>query len=197
MNLGAGLKYILWEDADRPLMFSGIARVEIDSGSSDVFQGHGSGVGLFSISSAWGPGAFSVMGDLGLQLAFSGKQSSSVFYHLYTGYALTRKITPFVQVSGLRWINDGDGSLPIDLNVGVTLPVETVTSVLGVERFEGADVLNLGSNGVDNLDLITLAGGVHFALDDRWTFSLAYERSVTEPKGIFKQRFTSNLTFEF
>ncbi len=197
MNLGAGLKYILWEDRERPLMFSGIARVEIDSGSSDVLQGQGSGVGLFSVSSAWGPGSFSVMGDLGLQLAFSGKQSSSVFYHLYAGYALAKKITPFVQVSGLRWFNDGDGSLPVDLNIGVTLPIETVTSVLGVERFEGADVLNLGSNGVDNLDLITVAGGVHFALTDRLTLSLAYERPVTEPKGIFKQRFTSNLTVEF
>lgn len=197
MNLGAGLKYILWEDPDRPLIFSGIARVELDTGSSDVFQGHGNGVGLLSVSGAWGPGRFSIMADVGAQLPFSGKLSSSLFYHLYAGYSLSRKLTPFVQVSGLRWFNDGDGSLPVDLNIGVTLPIETVDQVLGTERFEGTDVLNLGSNGVDNLDQITLAGGVHWTLTDQWTLSFAYERPITEPKGLFKQRFTSNLTFEF
>jgi hypothetical protein len=72
-----------------------------------------------------------------------------------------------------------------------------VQTALDTGRFEGADVVNLGSPQVDGLDLITAAAGVHVPLGDYVTLSVAYERPITEPKGIFQQRITSALVIEF
>jgi hypothetical protein len=38
---------------------------------------------------------------------------------------------------------------------------------------------------------------VHVPLGEYVTFSVAYERPITEPKGIFQQRITSALVLEF
>jgi hypothetical protein len=50
---------------------------------------------------------------------------------------------------------------------------------------------------VDNLDLVTAAVDAHVPLAEHVTFSIAYERPITEPKGIFQQRVTSALVLEF
>ena len=134
-----------------------------------------------------------------LQIPFdAGEQSSSLFYHLYAGFELgTPALQPFVQISGLRWLESGDGSLPIRLKSGGTLDLDAVQNALGTGAFEGADVVNLGSPQVDNLDLITAALGFHVPLGEHVTLSVAYERPITEPKGIFQQRITSALVLEF
>jgi hypothetical protein len=102
-----------------------------------------------------------------------------------------------VQISGIRWIESGNGELPVQLKHGGALPLDTVQDVLGTGRFEGADIANFGSRGVDNLDLITAALGGHFKLTENLTWSLAYERALTHHKGIFQQRFTTALAIEF
>jgi hypothetical protein len=106
-------------------------------------------------------------------------------------------VQPFVQVSGIRWLESGDGSLPIRLKHGGTLDLDTVQTALGTGPFEGANLANLGSEQVDNLDLLTAALGVHVPLGEHVTLSVAYERPFTETKGIFQQRITSALAVEF
>jgi hypothetical protein len=198
MNLAAGLKVALWQDRDAGRIVSAILKVEAPTGSSDVYQGHKSGMAVPSLSAALRTGPVRWIGDLGAQIPFDGRDlSSSIFYHLYAGLDVTPVVQPFVQISGLRWLESGNGSLPIRLKHGPTLDLDTVQTVLDTGRFEGADVVNLGSPQVDNLDLITAAAGVHVPLGDYVTFSIAYERPITEPKGIFQQRITSALSIEF
>lgn len=198
MNLAAGLKVALWQDRDAGRIVSAILRVEAPTGSSDEYQGHKSGMAVPSLSGAFRTGPVRWIGDLGAQIPFDGRDlSSSIFYHLYAGLDVTPVVQPFVQISGLRWIESGNGSLPIRLKSGGTLDLDTVQTALGTGRFEGADVVNLGSPQVDGLDLITAAAGVHVPLGEYVTLSVAYERPITEPKGIFQQRITSALVIEF
>lgn len=197
LNLAAGVKVALWQDRDAGRIVSGILRIEVPTGSSDQYQGHGNGMALPSIAGAFRTGPVRWIGDVGAQIPFDGRElSSSLFYHLYANVD-AGPVRPFVQISGIRWIESGDGSLPIRLKSGGTLDLDTVQGVLGTGPFEGADVVNLGSKQVDNLDLITAALGVHVPLAEHVTFSIAYERPITEPKGIFQQRITSALVLEF
>jgi hypothetical protein len=198
MNIAAGVKVALWQNREAGQILSGILRVEVPTGSSDQYQGHKSGMAVPSLSGAASTGPVRWIADLGAQIPFDGRDlSSSIFYHVYAGLDVTPYVQPFVQISGLRWIESGNGSLPIRLKNGGTLDLDTVQNVLGTGAFEGADVVNLGSQLVDNLDLITAAAGVHLPLAEHVTLSVAYERPITEPKGIFQQRITSALVLEF
>jgi hypothetical protein len=199
MNLAAGAKVALWQDREAGRIVSGVLRIEVPTGSSDQYQGHGDGMAVPSLSGALRTGPVRWIGDLGFQIPFDGgEQSSSLFYHLYAGLDVgTPLVQPFVQLSGLRWLESGNGSLPIRLKSGGTLDLDAVQNALGTGAFEGADVMNLGSPQVDNLDLITAALGFHVPLGEHVTLSVAYERPITEPKGIFQQRITSALVLEF
>jgi hypothetical protein len=108
---------------------------------------------------------------------------------------------PFVQVSGLTWVSSGNGEIPIPLKSGIVpgdeLPLDTVQTALGTGAFEGADLMNLGSRGVNGLDLWTWALGAHVPITDHVTLSFAYERPFSHHKGIFKQRVTTSLALEF
>jgi hypothetical protein len=198
MNLTAGVKLALWQDREAGQIVSGVLRLEVPTGSSDQYQGYGSGMVLPSLTGALRTGPVRWMGDLGAQIPFNNtEQSSSLFYHLYAGLDVTPWLQPFAQLSGLYWIQSGNGELPIRLKTGGTLDLSTVQGALGTGRFEGADVANLGSEGVDNLDLLTAAIGVHVPLAEHVTFSVAYERPITHPTGIFQQRITSAVVLEF
>ncbi len=198
LNIGAGLKASLYENEDQNFILSGILRFEFDWGSSDVFQGHGDGVVMPSVAWAWGTGPVHLMGDLGGQIPFDGDdQSTSIFYHLYADVEVAPRFTPFAQISGIHWTDGGRGNLPVDLNIGVTLPLSTVQTVLGTGAFEGADVLNLGARGAGGLDLLTAALGFHVPISEHLTWSAAYERPFSHHKGLFKQRVTTALSIEF
>ena len=197
-NLAAGIKAVLAESEEDRWIVSGILRAELDTGSKDVFQGHGDGVVIPSLSAAWGPEPWHVVGDIGMEIPLDGDdQSASIFYHLYADYAVTERISPFAQITGMHWVSSGNGSIPVDFGGGNTLPLAPVQALLGVGAFEGADVLNLGVDDVAGLDLITAAIGVHVTLSDRVTFSVAYERPISHHTGIHKQRVTSSLAYEF
>ena len=198
MNLAAGVKVRLWQDPERDQIVSAVLRIEAPTGSSDQYQGYSHGLVLPSVTSAFRTGPLRWMADLGSQIPFDGKeQSSSLFYHVYADLDVTPWVRPFAQLSGLYWIESGDGSLPIRLKQGGTLDLRTVQTALGTGPFEGADVMDLGSPGVDNLDLITAALGVHVPITEQLTFSAAYERPITHPTGIFQQRVTTALRLEF
>ena len=196
-NLAAGVKAVLAESEDEAWIVSGILRFEADTGSRDVFQGHGDGVVLPSVAGAFGRGPWHVIGDLGMEIPIDADvQSTSIFYHLYVDYAFNR-FSPFAQVTGQHWVSSGDGSIPVGFGGGFSLPLAPVQGLLGVGPFEGADVLNLGVDDVAGLDLVTLALGFHYELSDRVTLSVAYERPVSHHKGILEQRITSALVYEF
>jgi hypothetical protein len=202
LNIAAGLKYALIEDRENNFILSPALRIELATGSSDTFQGYGNGLWIPSVSAAWSPlEDLHLMAGVGGEIPFSrGKLSSSIFYHLYADYQVTERFQPFAQLSGIRWVESGRGELPVRTKLGGPLRDLTLTQAqdaTGTGRNDGPDVLNLGSKGVDNQDLITFALGSHIPINKHVTFSIAYERPITTRKGIFKQRITTAMRFEF
>ncbi len=198
MNIAAGLKYALFQDRDRGYIVTPALRFELPTGSSDIFQGDGDGLVIPSVSGAWAVDRLELQGGLGAQIPLDGgEQSGSVFYHLYAGWNLSERVSPFVQLSGLTWVHSGDGKLPVRLRGGAEIPLDTAQDVLGTGRFEGADVIDLGSRGVAGQDLFTWSAGAHLPLGRFATFSFAYERPFSHQKGLYKQRFITALALEF
>ncbi len=197
-NLGLGAKGVLAQDREAGWAVSGILRFEFPTGSGDVFNGYGDGMVIPSLAAAYALGDARFIADFGSQVPFSSEQSTSLFYHLYAGYNVHPMIQPFVQFSGISWIDDGDGTFGVRLGgLGVTLPLSTVQSVTGTGAFEGADVANIGSQGIDGTNLFTWAVGVAVPITDHVTLAAAYERQFGSHKGIFEQRVTTSVAFEF
>jgi hypothetical protein len=203
MDLGFGLKYAIYQDRDAGRIVSLALKYEAASGANDVFQDGGDGQLLPSITGAAKLGDLALVGDFGGIWAIDHRQSSSVYYHLYAGYPAARGFTPFVQFSGIHWVDSGDGSRPIELsNAGQAalgtqfVPIGAVETLYG-KFFEGADVANLGSIRVDRLDYVTFAVGLHMRIAANVTVSAAYERPITDHESITRQRITTSVALEF
>ena len=199
MNIGAGLKYALIADEENRFILSGILRAEVATGSKDVYAG-GSGVQILpSLAAAWEPfDRFHLIGDLGGIIPTKGDQySSQVFYHLYADYTVARHFQPFIQLSGIYYVESGAGRRGVDLQNGPTITLDQAQHALNTGHFEGVDVLNLGSKGVDNNNYITWAIGAHIPIVKHVTWSFAYERPLTSRKDITKQRVTTAINIEF
>jgi hypothetical protein len=116
---------------------------------------------------------------------------------VYADYEVHPRFTPFLQISGVSWTGDGNGEFPIMLKDNATIPLSLAQAALGTGPFEGADVANLGSENISGEDLVTAAIGAHFKLADHLIWSVAYERAISNHKGIFQQRVTTALAVEF
>lgn len=199
-DLAFGLKYQFLEMPEEKIAAAAILRIEVPIGSSDVLAGNGSGVAFLpSLSAAWEPiEKLHLIADFGAWVPTDGDDHSSyLFWHAYAAYSVHPHFQPFIQFSGERYLASGDGDLPIRLTGGAELPLDTVQHALGVGHFEGIDVLNLGSRGVDNDQYATFAVGAHIPITEHVTFSAAYEIPITEREMITEQRVTTAIQIEF
>ncbi len=199
-DLAAGFKYAFLVMPEEKLIASAILRLELPIGSSDVLAGNGSGVAFLpSVSAAWEPiERLHLVADVGAWVPTDGDDHSSyLFWHVYADYAVHEHFQPFIQFSGERYLSSGDGDLPIRLTGGAELPLDTVQHALGVGHFEGVDVLNLGSRGMDNDQYVTFAIGAHIPITKHVTFSAAWETPITGREMVTEQRVTSSIRVEF
>jgi hypothetical protein len=212
MDLGFGAKYAVYQNRDAGRIVSLALKYDAASGAADTFQDGGDGVLMPSITGAAKLGDLALQGDFGGSWAIDDAQSSSLYYHVYLAYPIvgTRgAFTPFVQFSGIHWVDGGDGSRKIELSalgqsivddqyirVGSgSFPEPTVVGIYG--PFEGADVANLGAVGVNGLDYVTFAFGIHVRFLEHVTVSAAYEVPITEHESITRQRITTAVAWEF
>ena len=198
LNLAGGFKYALIQRPEDSFILSAALRAEVPTGSRNVYSG-GSGVIVIpSLSSAWGLEDLHLIGDLGGQIPTdSNDYSTSGFYHLYADYTVAAWFQPFVQISGIHWFDGGDGHRRVKLANGTEITLEQATDALGLAPFEGVDILNLGSKGVEGQDVVTAAIGTHIPLGRNLAFSIAYERPITQRKDLFEQRVTTSIRIEF
>lgn len=202
-NISAGLKYALVDRPEDRFILTPSFRVEVPTGTHNVFSGSGSGIAIPAVSTGWGLGDFHVLGDFGAQLPFTNSQSSSLFYNLQLDYAVWQHLTPFFSVNGLYYTSSGGGELGVDTKAFGNVELSTAQDVLfGADitdrrRFEGVDVLNLGSEGVSGNSIVSVAFGGRVPLGKRVSLGLAYEIPVTQREDIFDQRATVNVVAEF
>lgn len=188
-----GLKYAWLADADDGRWAALTLRY------GDAFQGGDGGL-LPSIAGAARLGEFALQGDLGGSWSLDSAYSSSVFWHVHTGFARWRHLTPFVQFSGQHWVDGGEGATTIPLTpLGQLYFRATSVSVRTVERlfgtFEGADLVNLGAHGISGRALVTGAAGVELRFRGL-AVSAAYEHPLTSHRGLFANRVTTRLSLE-
>lgn len=103
---------------------------------------------------------------------------------------------------GTRRVYQGNGNLQIRLNQangGGQVALNHAQAALGTGGFEGLDVTNFGSRGVDSNTLITGALGVRITLPGNVSLSAAWEGPSpgSGPRYIQRQRVTTNLSYEF
>jgi len=197
LNIAAGFKYALVDMREDNFIVTPALRFEIPVGSKDVYSGHGDGVFIPSVSTAWGIGDFHAIGSVGGQIPVDyGDQVSQIFYNLHLDYALFAHFVPLVELNGYHWTSNGNGNLPVQTDVG-TLRLSTAQLATGVGGFEGVDVLNLGSGGVVKRDLVTFAAGARIPITKNLSFGAVYEFPLTSLDYIFDQRVTANLSLEF
>jgi hypothetical protein len=197
---GLGLKYALLKSKENEPRYivSPSLRYETTNGDEDVLNGNGEGVWIPAVSAALEAGPLQLTTAVGARLPVDGDaESQIVFYYLHLDHPVTDWLIPFVEFSGLSYVDEGDGSNPIKLFNGTRLPVDTVQSVLGVDPFEGYDVANVGSGRVEGDDVFAFAVGLRAKLTERLWLGLAYERPLTKRRHILKQRATMNLLYEY
>jgi hypothetical protein len=215
MNITAGFKYAVIDDRERGIIVTPAFRFEIPVGNDDVLQGNGDGVFIPSVTAGWGPENIHLITGLGFQLPIDGDEnSSSMFYNIHLNQAFetdiipgAQFIVPFIELNGLTYLDSGDGSTQINLDSSVGLghsqPLKAVQNILhgagmtATRRWDGADVANLGSSGMANEDLITMAWGVRVPFENGVSLGFSYERVLSQREDIFEQRATWMASYTF
>jgi hypothetical protein len=197
MNYMFGLKYALYENKEAGFIASASVRFKTSWSSASIYQQGGKGGWLPGMSLAWGADKVHLIADAGGYLPMDGgAESTFAFYNLHVDYAVTPILSPFVELNGISYTDDGNGHRPIKLANGASIPLSTAQSVLGTGGFEAVDFANLGSKNVAGQTYLTWALGLRCKLSPHSSIGIAYERPFTSDKEITLQRGTLSLDFE-
>jgi len=201
MNMTLGFKYAMIVDEENRFILSPAIRYEIPLGNDEVFQGRGDGIFIPSASFLWGPvDNLNLIGGMGGNVPVdSKKESTSLFYNMHIQYVLAEMFVPFMELSGMHWTNSGNGGLKLNTShiTGTDANLSGAQALLRTGPFEGAEVANLGSEGIKGENLVMLGWGFRVPVTDQLVFGLSYERAVAGREHFTDQRLTAMATFEY
>ncbi len=176
-DIAAGLKYALIDSADRQFVLTPGIKLELPTGNTSVFQGNGSGEWNAFVSAIKGWDDFHATASAGVRLPNDwDRETASAHYSLQLDYYVCRWFIPFVAANGQTVLSEGKG-LPLTV--------------------EGFDLINFGSRNAEGRTQIALGGGFRSRLHEKVDFGFAYEFGATDPKGLFKDRYTLDFIFRF
>jgi hypothetical protein len=176
-DVALGLKYALIDDRANQFILTPGFTFEIPLGNREVFQGNGDGELNAFVSAAKGFGRFHLTGNTGLRVPFDSAAESLIWhYSAMTDYRICSWFQPFVSVTGITVVDAGDGP-------GLTT--------------EGYDLINFGSSASNGETQVVAGAGFRSQLTESLSFGIAYEKAVTNPKGLFDDRLTADLIFRF
>jgi len=205
MDIAAGFKFALFDMPEHDFIFTPALRFQIPVGQQKVFQGNGSGLIIPSFSFAKGfsedfAGGYlkdlHVIGSFGSNVPFnSDKNNTNIFYNFHLDYAVWKYLVPFVELNGVHYVNSGNGGTKVKTTVG-HITLNAAQGALQTGPFDGFDVANLGSRGIDNRNTVTMAGGIRIPIGRKFSIGVAYEHYIAGNRDIFKQRVTTALSWE-
>lgn len=176
-DISLGLKYAVIDDRDNQFILTPGVELELPTGNQGVFQGNGSGEWDVFLAAAKGWGDFSLMGNVGARLPMNlAQETTQLHYSAQLAHHTHKYFVPFVAANAFTVLNTGN-QLP-----------------LGVEGF---DLINFGSSGAAGSTQATIAAGFRSKLTDRVQLGFAYERSLTNPRGVLDDRFTVDFVLRF
>jgi len=106
-------------------------------------------------------------------------------------------------LNGTSYVASGDGSNQISTDAFGNQPLKVVQQVVfnaGItrdRRGEGNDVANLGSKGMSNATIITMAWGVRIPFNNGISTGMSYERVLSQRQDLFEQRWTWMVDYTF
>lgn len=198
MDMTVGFKYALIDRPETGVIVTPSLRFRIPSGSRDVFQGNGDGVFIPGLSFGWGSEeGVHFLGNVGSELPVDGgATSTSIFWNMHVDYNIMNYVSPFVELHGYHYVDNGDGKNRINTGIG-TVTVDQATNLLGLDPFEGLDYSNLGSRDVRGHDVFIAAFGARVPIGKHLSVGAAYEIPISDGEDVIKQRVTTSLTLEF
>jgi hypothetical protein len=126
---------------------------------------------------AKGFGDLHFTGNAGLRVPNDSATQSSIFhYSLQADYFFCNWFIPFVFANGWTVV-DSVNNLPLNT--------------------EGTDFFDIGSSGSDGVTQVTVGAGLRVRVLANVDLGIAYERAVVEPKGLFDDRFTFDVSIRF
>ena len=181
-DLAAGLKYAVVDDRDAQLLVTPGLTVTLPTGSTDVWQGHGSGSENVFVSAEKGFDKFHILANVGAVIPNDFDQNTAqLLYSLPLDYYVHQYFIPFFALNGNTILSDSKQKL-----LGV-VPLNT----------EGYDLINFGSSQASDTTQLTVGGGFRSRLLKNVDIGAAYEAGVVDPVGIFDSRVTVDLIWRF
>jgi len=186
-DLAAGLKYALMDDRDHELLVTPGLTVTVPTGSTDVWQGHGSGEENIFVSAEKGfdrpyLDKFHVLANVGFRVPNDFSQNTAQFhYSLQLDYYVHQYFIPFFALNGDTVLSNGSQKL-----LG-SVPLNT----------EGYDLINFGSTQAAGATQLTVGGGFRSRIVKDVDIGAAYEAGIVDPVGIFDSRVTVDVIWRF
>jgi hypothetical protein len=189
-DIAAGFKYALYYCPQEEFIVSGKMLFEFSQGTRDVFQGNGDGNAAPSVTILKGYDKWQFMGTLGMIIPFNAKQESTEIYQSYhVSYALTPSFFPLIELN----------------HFCVARQAGRDELVASIAKFEGGDVINLGSkHALENRNFVTMAAGFRYRIFEKagvfknLDLGFAYELPLTNPNdGLMDDRYTADLVLHF
>lgn len=184
-DISLGLKYALIDDKANEFILTPGIEVELPTGSRDVFQGNGSGEWDVFVAAAKGWGNLTLMGNVGTRVPNSmARDTAQLHYSVQLAQQTSRYFIPFIAANGFSVLNSGTQA--------------GLGGLAGVPfGFEGYDLINFGSRAAAGSTQISAGTGFRSRLHDRVELGFAYERSLTNPRGVLDDRFTVDFVLRF
>jgi hypothetical protein len=181
-DLAAGLKYALVDDKEGQFLLTPGFTVTLPTGSTDVWQGRGSGEENLFVSMEKGFAKLHATANLGARIPndFSAN-TAQLHYSVQLDYYACQWFIPFVVANGNTILSNGNQKL-----IGL-VPLNT----------EGYDLINFGSTQASGTTQFTVGGGIRSRLVKDVDVGVAYEAGVVDPVGIFDSRVTVDLIWRF
>jgi hypothetical protein len=176
-NVGLGAKYMLIDDAASQFVFTLGGGYELPIGDKALGWDNGDGELSLFFAAEKGWGDFHLIASGGVRLPIDGDANSTILrYGLQADYFANRYFIPFVQGVAYRVIDPGKA-----------LPLTT----------EGVDAQNFGAAFSDGSTQGILGVGFRSRITDTINVGFAYQKTVSDDKGIFDDRITVDVQFKF
>jgi hypothetical protein len=178
LNLAAGFKYAFYRNVETQTIASLGLMYEIPSGEADVFQNHGSGslIPFVTFGKEFG-GKWHYLQTSGYYVPLRANAGSSFFFN---SFHIDRQIGWFYPLAELNWFWYTSGGNRLPNAVG-----------------EGDGLLNLGTQGMANRQLVTAAIGGKAIISRYVTVGAAYEFPLTSRHDILNERITVEMIVRY
>jgi len=176
-DIAAGLQYSFIYDPAGDFIVSGRLVYESTSGDSEVYQGNGNGNVAPSILFLKGWDKLQFSGTVGLVLPIDGDEENTMLYDAWhVSYAVTGWFRPLVELNHFHVVSSGDRDLSDFAASG-----DQEDLVAAIATFNPCDIINLGGeNNGDNKNLVTMALGARFRINQWLDVGAAYEFPLTD-----------------